>query len=54
MLQGAYDNGRAGDDGRRQVHFAAAGCLAFSFQQVRPDKASQLQVHRRCRQEKRL
>ena len=39
-----------GSDGRRQVYLHAAGCAPVPLGQVRPDKASKLQIHRRRRQ----
>ncbi len=46
--------GRAGGAGRRQVHFAVAWCQTFSFGQIRPDPAPQLQADLGLRPQKHL
>ena len=51
LWQRVDDTRRIGSDGRRQVYLHAAGCAPVPLGQVRPDKASELQIHRRRRQE---
>ena len=49
--KGVDDPGRIGSNGRRQVYLHAAGRAPVPLGQVRPDEASELQIHRRRRQE---